>query len=148
MNSGSHHVWLLRFVLGLLAFCNLLVPLWAGHFPHGFSLMSEVSLLIYFPYLLGFVGIGALGAYWSWRTKCKPGDSLQLFALPVILLIGAFFLFSPVSFTLLVSSRNIGYFLGCLLRWVVCPIAALITGALPFYLRANRSTADADLRLG
>jgi len=69
MNSRIQTFWLPGLTIALLAFCNLLVPLWAGRFPHGLSMISKVSLIIYFPYLLGFVGIGALAAYRSWRTK-------------------------------------------------------------------------------
>ncbi len=148
MNSRIQTFWLSGLTIILLTFCNLLVPMWAGRFPHGFSLISEASLLIYFPYLLGFVVIGALGAYRSWRTNSKPSDSLQLCALPIILLIGTFFLFSPVSFALLASSQNVGYFLGCFLRWVIFPAVALVIGALPFLLRSNRNGPAHNLNLG
>lgn len=46
-------------------------------------------------------------------------------------------MFSPVSFALLASSRNVGYFLECFLRWVILPAVALVIGALPFFLRSN-----------
>ena len=34
-----------------------------GMFPHGFNLVSKVSLVIYLPFVLGFLLVGAVGAH-------------------------------------------------------------------------------------
>jgi hypothetical protein len=55
MNGALRSVWLPTLALLLLCLGSLFGALRTGLFPHGFIMFSRISLLVYLPYLSGFV---------------------------------------------------------------------------------------------
>ena len=147
MSSTLRSIWLPA-MMSLLAIMGLIGAQQTGMFPHGFMLFSRLSLIMYVPFLLGFLLIGLLGAWLNRRTDGNSATHLRLCLLSVVGLLGMFLLFTPVSFSFLASLRNVGYFMGCFLRWVILPTIALVIGGLPFLLRSNRDSYRHNLDAG
>jgi hypothetical protein len=147
MNDRIKVLWLPGFAALILSLIPLTGAFRAGMFPHGFLMTSQVSVLVYLPWLLALPLVGALGAYWSRRMGGSLAERVKVCLFPVIALIGMFFLLIPVNLRLLLEAPalRLPYLLGCFLYWAVIPVAALAVGALPFLVSSNRSSRQRDV---
>lgn len=102
------------------------------------------AIVIYVPWLLSLIPIGALGAYLAGRAGASRGAVTVSIVFPVLPYLALFIIAFPVS--LIVDdhvAHNIMYqaLLTVLLAWVVLPGVALLAGGLPVQLLRTRRTA-------
>jgi hypothetical protein len=107
---------------------------------HG-SQMSAPVAVIYVPWLLLLVPIGALAAYLAWRAGGSPGAMLLSILFPVLPHLAFFIMAFPVALVLDDHVRhNVslgGLFMG-LIQWVLMPGMALLCGGLPTQFFSSR----------
>jgi hypothetical protein len=107
---------------------------------HG-SQMSAPVAVIYVPWLLLLVPIGALAAYLAWRAGGSPGAMLLSILFPVLPHLAFFIVVFPVALVLDDHvAHNVtvsGLFMG-LIAWVLLPGIALLGGGLPTQVFSSR----------
>jgi hypothetical protein len=110
---------------------------------HGSSMTAPVAV-IYAPWLLWLVPIGAMGAYLARRAGGSQGAMLLSILFPVLPQLAFFIVVFPVALILddhvahnIMPSAFLIGLLGC----VVLPAAALLAGGLPVQLLRSRRSA-------
>jgi hypothetical protein len=107
---------------------------------HG-SQMSAPVAVIYVPWLLLLVPIGALAAYLAWRAGGSEGAMLVSILFPVLPHLAFFIMAFPVALVLDDHvAHNVtvsGLFMG-LIAWVLLPGIALLGGGLPTRVFSSR----------
>jgi hypothetical protein len=95
---------------------------------------SHFVVLFYTPWLLSLVGLGALGAYCSWRAGGRTAERLVASLFPAL---AQFIAFSARLAVALpgAAHRRWGDVLPALLNWVGTPAVALLIGSLAFLSR-------------
>jgi len=107
---------------------------------HGSQTSAPVAV-IYVPWLLSLVPIGALAAYLAWRAGGSQGAMLLSILFPVLPHLAFFIVVFPVALVLddhVAHSVTVsGLFMG-LIAWVLLPGIALLGGGLPTQFFSSR----------
>lgn len=107
---------------------------------HGSQMSAPVAVL-YVPWLLSLVPIGALAAYLAWRAGGSQGAMLLSILFPVLPHLAFFIVVFPVALVLDDHvAHNVtvsGLFMG-LIAWVLLPGIALLGGGLPTQFFSSR----------
>ena len=150
MTDRVRQVWLPGFLTLFLSMMLLMAIQFFGPkplvlSPHGWRVMAPMAV-IYVPWLLCLVPIGAMGAYLSARAGSSLRGTFVSIAFPVL----PYFVFFVVAFPVCVilddhvahnvvlSALSVG-----LVAWVVLPGIALLAGGLPVQILKSRRAASA-----
>ena len=155
MTDRVKQVWLPGFLTLFLSMMLLMAIQFIGPkplvlSPHGWRVMAPMAV-IYVPWLLCLVPIGAMGAYLSSRAGASPRGTFLSIAFPVL----PYFVFFVVAFPVCVIlddhvAHNVvlsALWVG-LVAWVVLPATALLAGAFPVRIlrvrvsRLNRTVTN------
>jgi hypothetical protein len=107
---------------------------------HG-SQMSAPVAVIYVPWLLLLVPIGALAAYLAWRAGGSQGAMLLSILFPVLPHLAFFIVVFPVALVLddhIAHNVTVGGLFMGLIAWVLLPGIALLGGGLPTQFFSSR----------
>jgi hypothetical protein len=145
MTDRVKQLWLPGFLTLLLSMVFLMVIQFIGPRPlvvdpHGWRMMAPMAV-IYVPWLLSLLLIGAIGAYLASRAGASQRTTLLSIVFPVLPYLALFIIAFPVSLILDDHvAHNIMYqaLLMGLLAWVVLPGVALLAGGLPVQIFASR----------
>ena len=154
MTDRVKQVWLpgflTLFLSVMLLMANELIGIKLGINPlivsaHGSGLKAPVAV-IYVPWLVSLLLIGAIGAYLAGRAGASPRATLLSIMFPVLPHSIFFVIWIPVSLILgdRISHNTMpSALLMALVAWVVLPGVALLAGGLPVQLLRSRRTASA-----
>ncbi|HTQ59091.1 MAG TPA: hypothetical protein VMI32_02640 [Candidatus Solibacter sp.] len=151
MTDRVKQVWLPGFLTLFLSMMLLMAIQFFGPkpwvvSPHGWRVMAPMAV-IYVPWLLCLVPIGAMGTYLSVRAGASRRGTFVSIVFPVL----PYFVFFVVAFPVCVIlddhvAHNVvlsALWVG-LVTWVVLPAVALLAGGLPVQLLRSRRPASAD----
>jgi hypothetical protein len=114
--------------------------------PHGWRMIAPVGV-IYIPWLLSLLPIGAMGAYLAGRAGASPRAIILSTVFPVLPYAVLFIVAFPVSVILddhVAHNIMLSALLMGLLAWVLFPGAALLLGGLAVrILKSHRSASGA-----
>lgn len=141
MTSRVRQLWLPGFLTLFMSMILLMIIQFFGPRPqivqlHGWSMIAPV-MVVYAPWLLALLLIGALGSYLSHRAGASQRVVLLSILFPVLpylcfCVIGlplALILEEHLAHSILASSILVGFF-----AWVLLPGLALLAGGLPTQL--------------
>jgi hypothetical protein len=150
MTDRVRQVWLPGFLTLFLSMMLLMAIQFIGPkplvlSPHGWRVMAPMAV-IYVPWLLCLVPIGAVGAYLSVRAGASRRGTFVSTVFPVL----PYFVFFVVAFPVCVIlddhvAHNVvlsALWVG-LVAWVVLPAVALLAGAFPVQIFKTRRAASA-----
>jgi hypothetical protein len=150
MTERVRQVWLPGFLTLFLSMMLLMAIQFIGPkplvlSPHGWRVMAPMAV-IYVPWLLCLVPIGAVGAYLSVRAGASRRGTFVSTVFPVL----PYFVFFVVAFPVCVIlddhiAHNVvlsALWVG-LVAWVVLPAVALLAGAFPVQIFKTRRAASA-----
>lgn len=149
MTNRVRQLWLPGLLTLTLSMVLLMAIQFIGPKPlivgtHGWRMMTPMGV-IYVPWLLSLLPIGAMGAYLASRAGASQRTAFLSIVFPVLPYLGLFLIAFPVS---LVVDDHVAHnvmfealFMG-LLAWVLLPAAALLAGGLPVQLLWARRTAS------
>lgn len=150
MTDRVKQVWLPGFLTLFLSVMLLMLIQFFGPHPvflstSGWRMTAPVAV-IYVPWLVSLLLIGAIGAYLAGRAGASPRATLLSIVFPVLPYSIFFVIWIPVS---LILDDHVGHntmfsaLLMGLVAWVVLPGVALLAGGLPVQLlRARRSASS------
>jgi hypothetical protein len=149
MTDRVKQVWLPGFLTLFLSMMMLMAIQFFGPQPlfvstSGWRMTAPVAV-IYVPWLLSLLLIGAIGAYLAGRAGASPRATLLSIMFPVLPYSVFFVLWIPVS---LILDDHIGHntmrsaLLMGLVAWVVLPGVALLAGGLPVRILKSRRSAS------
>jgi hypothetical protein len=149
MTNRVQQLWLPGLLTLLLSMVLLMAIQFIGPKPlivsaHGWRMMPPVAV-IYVPWLLSLLPIGAMGAYLAGRAGASQRAMFVSIVFPVLPYLVLFIVAFPVALILDDHvAHNIMFsalFIG-LIAWVLVPGTALLAGGLPVQLlRARRSAS-------
>jgi hypothetical protein len=150
MTDRVKQVWLPGFLTLFLSLMLLMLIQFFGPQPvivstSGWRMTAPVAV-IYVPWLVSLVLIGAMGAYLAGRAGASPRASLLSIMFPILPYSIFFVIWIPVS---LILDDHIGHntmrsaLLVGLVAWVVLPGVALLAGGLPVKILRVRRRASA-----
>jgi hypothetical protein len=150
MTDRVKQIWLPGFLTLFLSMMLLMAIQFFGPKPlivstSGWRMTAPVAV-IYVPWLLSLVLIGAMGAYLAGRAGASPRATLLSIMFPVLPYSVFFVIWIPVS---LILDDHIGHntmrsaLLMGLVAWVILPGVALLAGGLPVQLLRSRRPASA-----
>ena len=150
MTDRVKQVWLPGFLTLFLSLMLLMAIQFFGTQPvivstSGWRMTAPVAV-IYLPWLLSLLLIGAMGAYLAGRAGASPRAMLLSILFPVLPYSVFFVIWIPVS---LILDDHIGHntmrsaLLIGLVAWVVLPAVALLAGGLPVQIVKSRRAASA-----
>jgi len=145
MTNRVRQWWLPGFVALFLSMVLLMANEFMGAKPlivsaHGSQMTAPVAV-IYLPWLLSLIPIGALGAYLAGRAGGSQRAIFLSIIFPVLPHLVLFLLAFPVS---LIIEDHVAHnimrsaFLVLIVVWVVVPGAALLAGGLPVQVLLSR----------
>ncbi len=150
MTDRVKQVWLPGFLTLFLSMMLLMLIQFIGPkplvlSPHGWRVMAPMAV-IYLPWLLCLVPIGAMGAYLSVRAGASRRGTFVSTVFPVlpyfVFFIAAFpvcvILDDHVAHNVVLNALWVG-----LVAWVVLPATALLAGAFPVHIVKTRRVASA-----
>ena len=155
MTDRVKQVWLPGFLTLFLSMMLLMAIQFFGPQPvivstSGWRMTAPVAV-IYVPWLLSLLLIGAIGAYLAGRAGASLRASLLSILFPVLPYSVFFVIWIPVS---LILDDHIGHntmrsalLLG-LVAWVVLPGVALLAGGLPMQILRSRRSASGQAGKG
>jgi hypothetical protein len=149
MTDRVKQVWLPGFLTLFLSMMLLMAIQFFGPKPlivstSGWRTMAPVAV-IYVPWLVSLVLIGAMGAYLAGRAGASPRAALLSILFPVLPYSIFSVIWIPVSLILddrighntMRSALLIGF-----VAWVVLPAVALLAGGLPVQISLSRSSSS------
>lgn len=150
MTDRVKQVWLPGFLTLFLSMMLLMAIQFYGPHPlfvstSGWRMTAPVAV-IYVPWLVSLLLIGAIGAYLAGRAGASPRATLFSILFPVLPYSVFFVIWIPVS---LILDDHVGHntMLSALLMgfvaWVVLPGVALLAGGLPVQILRARRRASA-----
>jgi len=150
MTDRVRQLWLPCFLTLLLSMVLLMVIQFIGPKPlivsaYGWRMIAPVAV-IYVPWLLCLLPIGAMGAYVSGRAGASQRAMFLSIVFPILPYSVFFVIWIPVS---LILDDHIGHnimfsaLLMGLVAWVLLPGTALLAGGLPMQLLRSRRPASA-----
>jgi hypothetical protein len=150
MTNRVRQLWVPGFLTLLVSMTMLMVIQFIGPKPlivsaHGWRMIAPVAV-IYVPWLLSLLPIGAMGAYLAGRAGASERAMFLSIVFPVLPYFVLFIIAFPVSLILddhvahnvMLSALWMG--LGA---WVLVPGSALLAGGLPVQLLRSRRAASA-----
>jgi hypothetical protein len=149
MTDRVKQVWLPGFLTLFLSLMLLMAIQFFGPQPlivstSGWRITAPVAV-IYVPWLLSLLLIGALGAYLAGRAGASPRGMLLSILFPILPYSVFFVIWIPVS---LILDDHIGHntmrsaLLMGLVAWVILPAVALLAGGLPVQILKSRRAAS------
>jgi len=152
MTDRVKQVWLPGFLTLFLSVMLLMAIQFFGPQPvfvstSGWRMTAPVAV-IYVPWLVSLLLIGAVGAYLAGRAGASPRATLLAILFPVLPYSVFFVIWIPVS---LILDDHVGHntmrsaLLMGLVAWVVLPGVALLAGGLPVRLLWRRHPGSHDL---
>lgn len=154
MTDRVKQVWLPGFLTLFLSMMLLMLIQFFGPKPlivstSGWRMTAPVAM-IYVPWLLSLLLIGAIGAYLAGRAGASPRSTLLSIVFPVLPYSVFFVIWIPVSLILddhfghntMRSALLIGF-----VAWVLLPGAALLAGGLPVQILLSRSSLSSGRML-
>ncbi len=145
MTNRVRQFWLPGLLTLSLSMVLLMVIQFIGPKPlvvgtHGWRLMAPLAV-IYVPWLLSLLPIGAMGAYLAGRSGASRRTMVLSIVFPVLPYLALFIIAFPVSLILddhvahniMLSALFIG-----LIAWVLLPGLALLAGGLPVQIFMSR----------
>jgi hypothetical protein len=150
MTDRVKQLWLPGLVTLLLSMVLLMVIQLIGPKPlivsaHGWRMIAPVAV-IYVPWLLSLLPIGAMGAYLASRAGASQRATFLSIVFPILPYSVFFVIWIPVS---LILDDHISHntmpsaLLMGLVAWVVLPGVALLAGGLPVRILRSRRAASA-----
>jgi hypothetical protein len=152
MTSRVRQLWMPGFLTLLLSMVLLMVIQFIGPKPlivsaHGWRMIAPVAV-IYVPWLLSLLPIGAMGAYLAGRAGASQRAMFLSIVFPVLPYFVLFVIAFPVSWILdehVAHNVMLTALLMGLIAWVLMPGTALLAGGLLVQLlRARRSASASD----
>ena len=154
MEQRVRQLWIPGFLTLILSMFILMVfqklgikPRIAGSGPN--------AILLYMPWLLSLLPLGALGAHLSVRAGGSRGTVLLASVFPSIALTSAFLLMFPIGLTVQgITGRRVDFsqVATAILRdgigWIVLPAAALLVGALLVHALFGIRPASRNMAIG
>jgi hypothetical protein len=155
MTNRVRQVWLPGFLMLFLSMILLTVIQFIGPKPlfvsiRGWRMTAPVAV-IYVPWLLSLLPIGAIGAYLASRAGASRRATLLSIMFPVLPYSVFFVIWIPVS---LILDDHVGHntmfsaLLVGLVAWVVLPGVALLAGGLPIQILKSRRPASVQAARG
>jgi hypothetical protein len=152
MTDRVKQIWLPGFLTLFLSVMLLMLIQFFGPQPvfvstSGWRMTAPVAV-IYVPWLVSLLLIGAIGAYLAGRAGASPRGTLLSILFPVLPYLLFFVIWIPVS---LILDDHIGHntmrsaLLVGLVAWVVLPGVALLAGGLPVQLLRVRRSAPSQI---
>ena len=152
MTDRVKQIWLPGFLTLFLSVMLLMLIQFFGPQPvfvstSGWRMTAPVAV-IYVPWLVSLLLIGAIGAYLAGRAGASPRGALLSILFPVLPYSLFFVIWIPVS---LILDDHIGHntmrsaLLVGLVAWVVLPGVALLAGGLPVQLLRVRRSAPSQI---
>jgi hypothetical protein len=150
MTNRVRQLWLPGLLTLLLSMVLLMVIQFIGPKPlivsaHGWQIMPPVAV-IYVPWLLSLVPIGAMGAYLSSHAGASQRATFLSIIFPVLPYFVFFIVALPVALILddhVAHNIMISALFMALAAWVLLPGGALLAGGLPVaFLKSRRPTAS------
>jgi hypothetical protein len=151
MTNRVKQLWVPGFLTLALSMVLLMVIQFIGPKPlivsaHGWRVMAPVAV-IYIPWLLSLLPIGAMGAYLAGRAGASRGAIILSTVFPVLPYAVLFIVAFPVSLILddhvahnvMFSALVIG-----MTAWVLLPGLALLAGGLPVRILKSRRSASRE----
>ena len=149
MTDRVKQLWLPGLVTLLLSMVLLMVIQLIGPKPlivsaHGWRMIAPVAV-IYVPWLLSLLPIGAMGAYLASRAGASQRATFLSIVFPILPYSVFFVIWIPVS---LILDDYVGHntmrsaLLMGLVAWVVLPGMALLAGGLPVRILKSRRSAS------
>ena len=136
MEKRVRQLWIPGFLTLILSMFILMVFQKLGFKPR-IAGSGPNAILLYMPWLLSLLPLGALSAHLSFRAGGSRGIALLASVFPSIALTAAFLLMFPIGFTVQgVTGRRVDFsqVATAILRdgigWIVLPAAALLVGGL------------------
>lgn len=149
MTDRVKHIWLPGFLTLFLSMMLLMAIQFFGPqpvfvSPSGWRMTAPVAV-IYVPWLVSLLLIGAIGAYLAGRAGASPRAALLSILFPVLPYSVFFVIWIPVSLILddrvehnvMFSALLVGF-----LAWVVLPGVALLAGGLPVQIQRSRRSVS------
>jgi hypothetical protein len=150
MTNRVRQIWVPGFLTLLVSMTMLMVIQFIGPQPlivsaHGWRMIAPVAV-IYVPWVLSLLPIGAMGAYLASRAGASQRAMFLSIVFPVLPYFVLFIIAFPVSVILddhvahnvMLSALVMG-----LVAWVLLPGTALLAGGLPIQLLRSRRAASA-----
>ena len=150
MTNRVKQFWLPALLTMLLSMLLLMAIQFVGPRPlvvsmHGWRMIAPVAV-IYVPWLLSLIPIGAMGAYLAGRAGASSRAMLLSIVFPVLPYLALFLVALPVSLILddhvahnvMFSALWVG-----LVAWVLLPGVTLLAGGLPVQLLKSRRAVTA-----
>ncbi|MHB8501535.1 MAG: permease prefix domain 1-containing protein [Candidatus Acidiferrales bacterium] len=152
MTDRVRQLWLPGLLTLLLSMVVLMVIQFVGPRPlivsaHGWRMTAPVAV-IYVPWLLSLIPIGAMGAYLAGRGGASQRAVLLSIVFPVLPYLALFVIALPVSLILddhVAHNVRLSALLLGLLAWVMLPAMALLAGGLPVQLLRARRLASGQI---
>ena len=150
MTDRVKQIWLPGFLTLFLSMMLLMLIQFFGPQPlivsrSGWRMTAPVAV-IYVPWLLSLLLIGAMGAYLAGRAGASPRATLLSILFPALPYSIFFVIWIPVSLILddhIVHNTMRSALLMGLVAWVVLPGVALLAGGLPVRILKSRRAASA-----
>jgi hypothetical protein len=150
MTNRVRHLWVPGFLTLLLSMVLLMVIQFIGPKPlivsvDGWRVIAPVAV-IYVPWLLSLLPIGAMGAYLAGRAGASQRAMFLSIVFPVLPYFVLFIIAFPVSVILddhVAHNVMLTALLMGLIAWVLVPGTALLAGGLPIQLLRSRRESSA-----
>jgi len=152
MTNRVRQFWLPGLLTLLLSMVLLMVIQFIGPKPlivstHGWRMMTPVAV-VYVPWLLLLLPIGAMGACLAGRAGASQRTTFLSIVFPVLPYLVLFVIAFPVSLIVddhVAHNIMLSALLMGLIAWVLAPGAALLAGGLPVQLLRSRRCASSRI---